>query len=237
MKTYHLIILLLAATLLAACTDNAKVNLNYEHPERYNIGNATIAQPVKSIDIDWLCGEIDIRYSDNTELRIYEETPDSLPALTDSLRMRYYVDEEGELDIQFCSAGKFKYGDLTKMSKHLYIDVPAGMHFDGIDIDGVQSNVRIKEVSSRELNVDGVKINVNAYYPDTLPDEIDLDGVNCLLALHVQPTAGLTIEMSGVRADLVCELPNVKEGDKTIVGDGRCKVDADGVNVKLCVGQ
>ena len=237
MKTYRVIIFAIVVALLASCSDNAKVKLTYEHPERYSIGNATIEQHVKSISIDWLCGEIDIRYSDNTELRIYEEISDSLSSLADSLRMRYYVDEDGELDIQYCGAGKFKYGDLNALSKHLFVEVPHGISLDEIDIDGVQSMVRVVEVQSRELTVDGVKVNVNAYYPDTLPDEIDLDGVSCLLAINVRPTAGLTIEMSGVKPQLSCDLPSMKEGDKTIVGDGQCKVDADGVSVKLCVGE
>ena len=237
MKTYHLIIILLAATLLAACTDNAKVNLSYDHPERYNIGNATIAQPVKSIDIDWLCGEIDIRYSDNTELRIYEETPDSLPVLTDSLRMRYYVDDEGTLEIQYIGPGKYRYGDMKNIRKHLVVEVPRGTELKDIDIDGVDNRVRIEQVLSREVTVDGVKVNVNAHYPDTMPDEIGIDGVNCLLALYVQPSAGLTVEMSGLTPELRCDLPSRKEGEKTIVGDGGCKVDADGVNVKLIVSE
>ena len=54
--------------------------------------------------------------------------------------------------------------------------------------------------------------------------------------LHVVPeTAGLTIEMSGIKPFLSCDLPSRKEGEKTIVGDGRCKVDADGVGIKLSI--
>ena len=84
--------------------------------------------------------------------------------------------------------------------------------------------------------VNGVKINVHAYYPESLPYEIDIDGVQCLLALHVVPeTAGLSIEMSGIKPFLSCDLPSRKEGEKTIVGDGRCKVEADGVGIKLSI--
>ena len=232
MKTYRIIIAVVVAMLMASC-DNSKVKFSYDHPERYSVGDATIEQPVKSISVDWCGGDVDIRYTDNAEVRIHEEAA----SLTDSLRMRYYVDEEGELNIEFCANGKFRYGDLKEMNKHLYIDVPRGMDLGEIDIDGVESNVRIVEVLSRELTVDGVKIDVNATYPDTLPDEVDLDGVSCLLALHVPPTAGLTIEMSGVKPELGCDLPSRKEGEKTIVGDGQCKVDADGVSVKLCISE
>jgi hypothetical protein len=156
--------------------------------------------------------------------------------LTDSLRMRYYVDEEGELEIQYCGHGKYRYGDLKNIRKHLVVEVPRGKVLDEISIDGVETGVTVGQVLSRELTVDGVKVSVNADYPDTLPNEIDVDGVQCLLALHVVPaTAGLTIEMSGIKPFLSCDLPSRKEGEKTIVGDGRCKVEADGVDVHLSI--
>lgn len=225
-------IALMASVLFAACGENTKIDIKYEHPERYSVGDATLTQPISSISVDWLFGDVDIRYTDNPAVRIYEEAQ----GLTDSLRMRYYVDEEGELEIQYCGNGKYRYGDLKNMRKHLYIEVPRGMELKDIDIDGVEVRVIIKNVVSRELTVDGVKINVNADYHDALPDEIDIDGVQCLLALHVVPeTAGLTIEMSGIKPFLSCDLPSRKEDEKTIVGDGRCKVEADGVGIKLSI--
>lgn len=226
-------IALMASVLFAACGENTKIDIKYEHPERYSVGDATLTQPVSGIGVNWLCGDVDIRYTDNPAVRIYEEAQ----GLTDSLRLRYNVDEKGELEIQYCGKGKYKYGELKKLDKHLYIEVPRDMALKYIDIDGVLTDARINHVVSGEVNVDGVKINVNAYYPDSLPEEINIDGVNCLLALNVQPSAGLTIEMSGVTQDFRCDLPSRKEGEKTIVGDGGCKVDAEGVNVKLIVSE
>ena len=235
MKRITFIIAVMAGVLFAACGENTKIKFDYDHPERYSIGDATLEQPISGISVDWVCGDVDIVYSDNPEVRIYEEIQEGFLPLTDSLRMRYYVDEDGELKIQYIGFGKYRYGDLKNLNKHLYIEVPRGMELDEIDIDGVEARVIIENVLSREVNVDGVKINVNADYPDSLPDEIDLDGVSCLMALHVQPTAGLTIEMSGVKPWLTCDLPSRKEDKTTIVGDGKCKVDAEGVDVKLSI--
>jgi len=235
MKRITFIIAVMAGVLLCCCSENTKVKISYEHPERYSIGDATLEQPISGISVDWVCGDVDIVYSDNPEVRIYEEIQEGFLPLTDSLRMRYYVDEDGELKIQYIGFGKYRYGDLKNLNKHLNIEVPRGMELDEIDIDGVEARVIIENVLSREVNVDGVKINVNADYPDSLPDEIDLDGVSCLMALHVQPTAGLTIEMSGVKPWLTCDLPSRKEDKTTIVGDGKCKVDAEGVDVKLSI--
>lgn len=224
----------MATMLLAACGENTKLKIEYDHPERYSVGDATLSQPISGISVDWLFGDVDIVYSDSPEVRIYEEAQN----LTDSLRMRYYIDEEGELEIEYCGPGKYRYGDMKNLRKHLYIEVPRGMELKDIDIDGVEVRAIIKNVVSRELTVDGVKINVNAYYPDAMPGDIDVDGVNNLLALWVKPTVGLTIEMAGVAHWLDCNLPSRKEGEKTtVVGDGQCKVDVDGVNAKLSVDE
>ena len=225
----------MAAVLLAACGENTKINFKYDHPERYSIGDATLEQPISGINVDWLCGDVDISYTDNHEVRIYEEIQEGFIPLTDSLRLRYCVDDEGELEIQYSGDGKYRHGDLKNLRKHLFIEVPRGMELKDIDIDGVEASVVIDRVLSQKVSIDGVMVNVNADYPDTLPDEIDINGVKCLLALHVKPTAGLTIGMSGVKSWLTCDLPSHKEAEKTIVGDGRCKVDADGVSVKLSV--
>lgn len=232
-RTY---IIIMAALLLTGCQfnlDGSNVDLSYEHPERYSMGDAKIAQPVRSVSINWRCGDIDILYSDITEVRIHEETDSSL---TEDLRLRYYVDEEGELEIQYCANGKQRYDNLKALSKHLYVELPRGMNLDEIEIDGVDVMVAVDRVQHRELSVDGVDMNVNAYYPGELPDKIGMDGVKNLLALHVVPeTAGLTIEMDGVVKHLACDLPSTKQDSKTIVGDGRCRVEVDGVDVKLSI--
>lgn len=230
------LIAVMATVLMVACGENTKIDIKYDHPERYSVGDATLQQPISSISVDWLFGNMEILYTDDSAVRIHEEIQEGFLPLTDSLRMRYYVDEEGELEIQYCGHGKYRYGDLKNIRKHLVVKVPRGTMLDEIDIDGVEAGVIIENVASRKLTVDGVKVNVNANYPNTLPDEIDIDGVQCLLALHVVPeTAGLTIGMSGIKPWLTCDLPSRKEGEKTIVGDGRCKVEADGVGVKLSI--
>lgn len=226
----------MAGVLFAACGENTKIDIKYDHPERYSVGDATLSQPVSGISVDWLCGDMEILYTDDSTVCIHEEIQEGFLPLTDSLRMRYYVDEEGELEIQYCGHGKYRYGDLKNIRKHLVVEVPRGTVLDDIDIDGVETGVTVGQVLSRELTVDGVKVSVNANYPNTLPDEIDIDGVQSLLVLHVVPeTAGLTIEMSGIKPWLTCDLPSHKEGEKTIVGDGRCKVEADGVDVHLSI--
>ena len=225
------IISIMAAMLMAGCSvNNSKVGFEYDHPERYQSGDATYTQPVSDIDIDWYGGDIDIVYGDGPEVRIREE---SVGELTDTFRVHHYLDEEGCLNIQVCKSGKnYDSKRLKGMRKHLFIEVPRDMQLDDIELDAVETRLVIDRVKHNELTVDGVNVNVNALYT-VMPNKITMDGVRCLLALQVTPDAGLTIEMEGVMNHLRCDVPSTEKNKKTIVGDGRCKVEVDGVDMKM----
>ncbi|MBP5526954.1 MAG: hypothetical protein J6X79_00710 [Bacteroidales bacterium] len=235
MKKIALISLL--ACLMTGCHINYKgeMKFSYEHPERYQMGDAVISQTVNELDINWLEGDIDIVYVDHPEVRIYEKT-DSI--LDDSLSMHWYLDDEGCLDIQFCKNGFFKTQKLNNLGKHLTIEVPRGTVLNEIDMSLVSASVNIDSVASRELTVDGVAFGITANYP-TLPNEINIDGVDCHLNLQAPLTAGMTIEMSGVKKylNITSERPTRKEGKKTILGDGACEIDIEGVNCTLNVNE
>lgn len=221
---------LLVSLLLSSCRFNGNVKFEYQHPDRYSVGDATIGQAISDISVDWFSGSVNICYSDNPEVRIYEEADTTL---NDTLRMRHYVDEDGTLNIQFCQNGiSLNSKKLKKLQKRLTIEVPRSISLDEIEIDAVNVDVDIDSVVSRELTVDGVNSNVTAFYP-TLPDEIHIDGVNSTLTIHVPPTAGMTVDMDGVNTDFQSDLPVGKTGKKHTLGDGKCELDIDAVNCSL----
>ena len=47
----------------------------------------------------------------------------------------------------------------------------------------------------------------------------------------------MTIKMSGVKKYLNSQFPTRKEGKKTIIGDGACKIDIEGVNCTLNINK
>ena len=236
MKKIALISLL--ACLMTGCHINYKgdMSFTYEHPERYQVGDAVISQPVNDIDVSWVEGRIDIVYADHPEVRIYEKTDSTLD---DSLRMRWYVDDEGCLDIRFCKSGCYSIERLKSINynKRLTIEVPRGMVLNEIDMSLVSASVNIDSVVCRELTVDGVAFDVMADLPKALPNEIDMEGVDCSLSMCVPHEAGMTIEMSGVKKYLNSQLPTRKEGKKTIIGDGACEIDIEGVNCTLNINK
>lgn len=231
MKIYRTILIALATAMLAACGNvNPKVTIDYAHPERYSVGDATITQPVRKMSIDWYEGLVSIRHGDS--FRISEEC-DS--ALTDSLRMRYRMEDDGELSIRYCQSGSYRHTQLRNLNKWLKIEVPRDMRLDGIEVDMVGNMLTIDSVWCRELSIDAVAVAATLHYV-TLPDEIDFNGVNTTLRLYVPPTAGLTVDMDAVKTSLSSELPVGMEGKKkTVIGDGRCQVEINSVNSEVYI--
>lgn len=227
------LIAIMAGVLLCGCGENTNMKFKYDHPDRYKVGDAVISQPVKKISIDWYSGGIDIRYADGQDFIISEES-DSIP--NDSLYMRYYLSDDGKLDIQFCQSGNYRYGQLERQNKRLSIKVPHEAKLDEIEIDMVEGLVCIDSVYSRELSLDVVDVATTIWTP-TLADEIDVDAVKSTLRLFVSPSTGMTIDMNGVSNEFDCGLPVHKEGRKTIIGDGRCKVDFDAVKGSLFINE
>ena len=234
MKTYRIIIAVVAAMVSGACNDNTKVSIKYDHPERYSVGDATIEQPVNKISIDWVEGGVGIRYSDDNSFRIREESDSTL---IDSLQMRYFVSADGELEIKFCQNGTYRSGRLVDINKRLVVYVPHEATLDEIDIDMVGGIITYDSVLCRELNLDVVDAATTVWTP-TLPDEIDLNAVKATLRLYVPPTAGMTIDMDGIKTSLDSELPVRKDGKKTtVIGDGRCQVDIDAVSSSVYINE
>ena len=191
---------------------------------------------IVNVQFFFVSGNLILRVEIRFLIRIDEKT-DS--ALADSLRMHYYVDDEGCLDIQFCKSGCYSIERLKSINynKRLTIEVPRGMVLNEIDMSLVSASVNIDSVVCRELTVDGVAFDIMADLPKALPNEIDMEGVDCSLSMCVPHEAGMTIEMSGVKKYLNSQLPTRKEGKKTIIGDGACEIDIEGVNCTLNINK
>lgn len=227
------LIAFLVVVLLCSCDGNTKVKIAYEHPERYSVGDATIMQPVNKISIDWVAGAVSIQYSNGNSFRIREESDSTL---TDSLRMRYYIDEDGELEIKFCQNGNYRNGRLVDINKRLVVEVPHEASLDDVNIDMVDGLINYDSVWCHELNLDVVNVATTVWTP-TLPDEINVDAVKATLRLFVANTAGVTLEMDGIKTSLDSKLPVRKEGKKTVIGDGHCRVDIDAVSSEVYINK
>lgn len=256
------IFFIMAATLLfASCNlpvspkvwKNATTNNDYEHFERYTKGGGTVSATVRDLEVNWLCDSITIEAYDGSEVVFSETSPNSL---NDSTTMYYLLDDHGTLlTIQFCRAKVRIKND--SLHKQLHILVPRNMHLEDIEINGVShaitltgihcENLEINSVAASiildgstigDLELNGVDENLTATF-NQLPSDIEFNTVDGNYTLYVPLDAGMTIEMNGLSSELYSGLPVRKEGshndDATIIGNGACDVEVNGVDSYLAI--
>ena len=250
---------LIAMLLFASCNlpvspkvlKNATTGNDYEHFERYTKGGGTVSTTVKDIEINWFCDSITIEAYDGSEVVFSETSP---KRLDDSTSMYYLLDDHGtSLTIQFCRA-KVKIKN-DSLHKQLHIFIPRDMHLDDIEINGVShaitltgihcENLEINSVDASivldgstigDLEVNGVDEELTAIFHQ-MPNDIEFNTVDGNYTLYVPLDAGMTIEMNGLSSELHSGLPVRKEGshndDATIIGNGACDIEVNGVDSHL----
>lgn len=124
-----LLALSLTAVLLSGCEFHATFGIgnyvtgeSYPNAEAYQTGAFTYeADTVKSVEIYWRSGEVEIVESDSAELSV-RESGGELPEDT----AMHYLLEDGTLRIRFCESGaKIQ---VNPNDKHLTIEVPKGIN-------------------------------------------------------------------------------------------------------------
>lgn len=123
-----LLIISLSAVLLSGCQLGISIGIgdyvtgeSYPNAEAYPTGAFTYeADKVKSVEIYWHSGEVEIVESDSAELNVHESGGE----LPEETAMHYFL-EDGVLRIRFCESGaKIR---VNPQDKHLTIEVPKGI--------------------------------------------------------------------------------------------------------------
>lgn len=144
---------------------------------KFTMGNAVIAEQVKSLDIDWTTGQVDVVEDDVAQVTIAEIAKDSL---SDSIKMCHWVDRSGQLIIRFKRPGKYK-GDL---SKHLTVKVPKGTRLNEIEINGISCDVKCFPAQNLDMDLPSGststgKINVHDMKINTISGDVVVNQLAC----------------------------------------------------------
>ncbi len=120
-----------------------------------NVSGVIIEQTVSSIEADWICGGVEIKSHDQSNLAFYEEIP-SENLEDDGLRLRYSI-EEDTLKIKFAASGNVI---PLNFKKSLTILVPTDFVPDEIEINCVSASTLISGIKTEELDVGSVSGDV-----------------------------------------------------------------------------
>lgn len=242
---YSLVIILLVGLLLT-CLGVGSFMFNVQTGgSEVNEGTGSVkAENIDDLQIDWAAGSVTIVTDNNTDAITFTETGD----FSEKYAMVYTL-KNGTLSLEYAKPS-LAIGFISTPTKELVITVPSGWVCNELEIDGAALEVNISgihisklqldgaamklnlEGSVQELDVDGAacKLNISC---SGYPDLIEIDGASCELNLTIPENCGMLIQTDGIACDVDSNLELTHRNDGYLHGDGRCKVDVDGIACQL----
>lgn len=113
-------------------------------------GASFSSSEINSISLDWLNGEIKVKYVEGNEFRITETSSETL---TDKTGLRYRI-EDGKLDVRYSKYSSYNGSWFRNFSKDITVEVPVAL--SELDIEGVSSDVDITGITAKDVQVSTV---------------------------------------------------------------------------------
>lgn len=159
MKRAKFLIVCLGAALLifgmTACAGTGAVS--YENADRYSVGNASFTEAIESLDIDWVCGKVNLVTHADGGVLLSEKAASSL---ADDMRVHWWLDGT-TLRVRFCAPG-LRAPLLGYAEKELTIALPEGARLSSISVSTASANVAADKISASRLSVSTASGNTRA---------------------------------------------------------------------------
>lgn len=194
---------------------------NYDE-SRYSIGNAEIdADTVQNMDIEWVAGNIDIKYYDDDKISIGENEQSD-----ENHRLRYKLDN-GTLDIKYIKSGAFKHhnGNLN-LSKELTIYVPRDKVLNNIDIESVSAGIH-SEITVSDFDAETVSGNINV---QGIMNSADAESVSGNITLTC-PQSFYELSTDSVSGETQIIIPKDISGFYVTASSVSGRINADDFNI------
>ena len=216
------------------------------------------AEEVKSLEINWVSGDVTIVRADVTDISFREDA-----GLKEKDMLVW--SQKGDKLVIHSSRYKVQFG--TSKSKDLVVTIPMDYNINNLSISTVSANfsadsltansVTIQGVSGectftgnntfgtmnmetvsgdvtfngtlRELTCEGVSANFRGFFTET-PNSIQVDGVSGNIDITLPADAGFTAELDTLNGDFDSDFSITSSGDRYICGNGQCSIEIDGVS-------
>lgn len=145
----------------AGCSDYKTYNdskYGVYNSENYAVGGVTVEQSLSYLEVDWLCGDVEIKAHDGINL-IFSEEVTKGESNDDGLKLRYLI-KDNALKIKFAASGQIVPSNFNKT---LTVLVPQSAKFSEVEVDCVSASASVSGLNISELEVDSVSgiVNIN----------------------------------------------------------------------------
>jgi DUF4097 and DUF4098 domain-containing protein YvlB len=181
----------------------------------YIAGNTEISSPVKDLNINWVSGNLTVKYHDNDTVIIQESSADTI---TDKDRLMWKL-SGNELYIQEFKPRFFSSNNVTK---DLVVYLPRSTALDELAIEVVSSRICLEDIKTHDTDITTVNGTLNAKACTFA--ELDIDNVSASITLDGCASNSTSIDT--VSGDLLLKLTGTPK---------ELSVDAVSGNVTLYV--
>ncbi len=226
MKTAVVMILILAMCAGALFGCGAVSFYSYENAQGYSAGACEIEEPIYNLDIDWLAGNVTVRYHEDDCIAVTEET-NGRPGNVGELRYRL---DGNTLRIRYAAPGRLTY----RGSKDLTVLLPAGTSLGEVSVDTVSANVYGEDISAGKVSIDTVSGNVRVSVLGELRD-FEADTASGNVELYLPANASIELDADTVSGDVFTDFACTRRGDTYTCGTGGMGLDMDTVSGDMSV--
>lgn len=175
MKTLLVFLLILAIGwgVLAGCQALfGGFSYTYDNARQYAAGDCTLDDNVQHLNIDWLSGDVVIRYHDKDYIAVTEEAP---RPLSKDATLHYWLDGT-TLRIRY--AGSDRRHLFPIPSKALTVYLPRDAALEGLAVETVSADIALGDITARWIDL------------ETVSGAIEAEGVCCAEGLEADSVSG-----------------------------------------------
>lgn len=223
------------------------------------------AGDVHGIEIEWAMGDIVIRTGDTDEILVREEkAEDADPMVVGTKNGKLVITFWRKQSFGFGFNTSMPRKDLYITvpegwtARELDFDIAKGdlilenlkvdqVDFDGADVDFNIQNCALGSLdvdtadgsvqftgTLEELDMDGASTDFTGSF-DNVPRLLKMDGMSGSMDITLPKDAGFTAVLDGMSCRFTSDLATSHVGGAYTYGDGRCRIDADGMSMSVNV--
>lgn len=150
---------LLCSLLLCSCHLSIDIDATYKYDdEDFEKGNTTLeVSDLDSLNIDWIAGNVTIKYYDEDFITIEEDDEEDL--LSSQMLRYYYNEKDNELQIRFCKSG-IDHKKIRDLKKNLTIYFPQDSVIKYFNSNFVSTNLKVEDVICKKYDNNSVSSDV-----------------------------------------------------------------------------
>lgn len=220
----------------------------YDDAKKYSVGEASIAQSVTDLEIDWLTGSVNVVYGDVEHVSFSESAEESL---TEAYTVHYWL-ENTTLHVKYAESG-IQLTNVDVPDKDLVVTLPAALALNTLEIDSVAAKITLTDIKANEVEIDNISGNVEASFASvrefsidgvsgnanlrfaTAPIEGEYHNVSGDITVYLPEDTGFTAEVEKLNGGFQSDFETVKRGNEYICGSGANRYEFEMVSGKVSI--